>query len=338
MLTRMGLMDRVAARARLAADQAKQAAQELDARLSEDPDYAAARAAAVEGTEKGRAALDRARVAAEGLLEEASRSETGARIGDKARNAATVLAQLPVLSAMTDAAKARHGVSELHGRLVEDPTDPFNALWLAEALDRVEQDLGRYRRVRSMTSATYSIRRAAILGALALGAESQDPTRLHLLKSAFARSLRAVRSDPRDVDALHCLARVYLAQAMTGPAISCIKRALVLRPDDALLWITLARCYLAATWHTSAAEAAQRAVALGGSYAHEVLAMLSLLGDAASDVDEAVATYERHKEAITPAGRAAYLGCSTDGRQALQALKAEQARRGTEALDWIKGL
>lgn len=189
MLTRMGLMDRAVARARLAADQAKQAAHELDSRLSDDPDYAAARAAAVDGTERGRAALDRARAASEGLLEEAGSSDTGAKIGDKARNVATVLARLPVVSAMTDAAKARHGVSELHSQLVENPADPFNALWLAEALDRVEQDLDRYRRVRSMTSATYGIRRAAILGALALGADCQDPTRLRCPPCSGCRRL-----------------------------------------------------------------------------------------------------------------------------------------------------
>ena len=335
----MGFMERATARGRLLAAQAARVAGEVDAEWMANPECAAARTKVMAGRETGISKAKEARAPGAELLVEVGSSDTGQRLGAKARSTAGVLAQLPVLSAVNDAALSRHGVQQLHQELVDDPGDPLRALWLAEALDRVQVDLGRYRRIRSFTSPTYVVRRQAILGAMALGAEAQDSTRLRLLKAAFVGARSQVARDPGSDAALHVLARVYLAQHQPKTALPVTKRALTRAPEDGLLWITLARCYMQlGSSSASATIAAQRGANYGATYAHELLAQLALLGDAQTDVDVAVSSFERERSLITPEGRQAYLGVSVDGRGALTQLRAEQTRRASEALEWLKGL
>ena len=334
----MGFMERATARGRLLAAQAARVAGEVDAEWMANPEYAAARTKVMAGRETGISKAKEARALGAELLVEVGSSETGQRLGAKARSTAGVLAQLPVLSAVNDAALSRHGVQQLHQALVDDPGDPLRALWLAEALDRVQVDLGRYRRIRSFTSPTYVVRRQAFLGAMALGAEAQDSTRLRLLKAAFVGARSQVARDPGSDAALHVLARVYLAQHQPKTALPVTKRALTRAPEDGLLWITLARCYMQLGSFASATIAAQRGANYGATYAHELLAQLALLGDAQTDVDVAVSSFERERSLITPEGRQAYLGVSVDGREALTQLRAEQTRRASEALEWLRGL
>jgi tetratricopeptide (TPR) repeat protein len=334
----MGFMDRAVAKGRLLAEQAARAAGELDAEWSANADYAAARAKAVTTRQAVRVRADQTRELGADLLDNAGSSETGQRVGAKARTASGMLAKLPVFSAVNDAARSRHGVQELHAALVDDPRDPLRALWLAEALDRVQVDLTKYRRIRSITSPTYAIRRRAILGTIGLGADKQDTIRTKLLKSAFLGARSQLERQPGDAASMHVLARVYLAQNQPKTALSVTKAALTQAPQDGLLWTTLARCYMQLGSTTSANIAAQRGVEFGASYAHEMLAQLALLGDAYTDMDTAVTAFEREKACITLEGRRAYVGVAVDGRGALTTLRGEQSRRANEALEWMKGL
>ena len=111
----MGLLDRAVAKRRLLAEQAARLASELDAEMMANPDYAAARAEGAATRETGIAMANQAAELAVELREGAGSSETGQQVCTGARTAAGVLATLPVISAVSDAARSRHG-ADAQGR------------------------------------------------------------------------------------------------------------------------------------------------------------------------------------------------------------------------------
>lgn len=252
------------------------------------------------------------------------------------RSAAGFIATLPVFTALTDAARARHGVDDLYATLRVHPQDPQQALWLAEALDRVHGDLALFGRVRSLTSPTYALRRRLLLSALELGEQPSDPVRVRLLKSAYRRSLSAVRVNSKDHEALHVLARIYLAQGDLVSAGRLAKVSILTDPSDGLAWITMARVFFVAGQYSSAKVAAERAVSAGAGYGNELLAQL-VIAQTPEEAATAVAEFERLRSLVTPADRRAYFGTAVEPRAALRHVKEEQVRRAVDMLDLMRG-
>ena len=337
----MGWMDKALATAKLTADKAvkvsKELAEEFDAGLSSRDDYRSVKELAAEFRTKGMELAAGARDLTAEVAKEVGETELGAKAGQKMRSAAGVLAALPLVTAVTDVAKARQGVDELYAILLAQPQDPERALWLAEALDRVQRDLGMYRRVRSVTSMTYAARRRLIVGALELGLQPVDATRLRLLKSAYGRARSSLSANPEDAQALHVLSRVYLAQGDVLTAIKLAKLSILISPSHGLSWITLSRSFLAAKEYASAKEAAERAVSAGAGYGNEMLAQLILV-QSQEGTTETVAEYDRLRSLVTMEDRRAYLGTSVDPRDAIRHIKDEQVRRAASTLELMKGV
>lgn len=335
----VGWMDRALAKAKVTTDQARQLGRELAADLDEEfgssPEYQEMKAAASRTRVRAVHVATEVKVAAADALTTAGDTTAGQKVGEGTRRAAAVLSKAPVVTAVTDAAKARHGVELLFARLQEAPENPLPAVWLAEALDRVYAGLDKYQRLRSVTSLTYALGRQALLSAAELGAVPSDPTRTRLLKRAYAQARLTLRQQPRDGHSLHVLARVYLAQGQADQAVRAAKASLIITPDDGLAWVTLARCYEARGMHASAEKAARRAVELGADYGYEVLARRAL-SRGQQEQQDLPAEYEALRAKVTPAGRAAYLGVAVTGEQAVKQVKDEQRRKAAEVLDWMR--
>jgi hypothetical protein len=331
----MGWADRARAAAKVASKVTSEALAEFDAKHAGDADYQRWKMRAGQAVAGAREVAEGAREVATEALTEAGATPTGKAVGDKARSMAKVLTSLPLFTAVFDAAKARHGVDELYARYAEQLDDPTRAVQLAEGLDRVQRDLGVYRRVRSVTSPTYAVRRQLILSAVKLGDDHDDPVRVQLLKRAFVLSRRRLQTDQADAEALHVLSRVYLAQSDLQTALTSCKMALLADPADGLAWTTLARIQLEADDLHASRLSATKAVSLGADYANELLATLVLadMSDAAG-----IAEFERLRSLITHEGRRGYLGTSVDAQGALRYVKDQQVRRAMDVVAWAKGM
>jgi len=336
----MGWMDKALATAKLTADKAvkvsKELAEEFDAGLSSNDDYKTARELAADVRTKGQELAAGARDLTADVAKVIGETELGAMAGQKMRSAAGVLGTLPLFTALKDVAKARHGVDDLYATLLVEPQDPERAIWLAEALDRVHRDLAMYGRVRSVTSLTYAARRRLIVGALELGLQPVDATRVRLLKSAFGRARSRLRANPEDAQALHVLSRVYLAQGDASTAITLAKLSILASPSQGLAWVTLSRSFLAAKQFASAKEAADRAVSAGAGYGNELLAQLVLVRSQ-DGTAETAAEYDRLRSLVTMEDRSAYLGTAVDPREAVQHVKEEQVRRASGVFELMMG-
>ena len=336
----MGWMDKALATAKLTADKAvsfsKDLAEEFDAGLNSRDDYKTAKELAADLRTMGKRVAVGARDLSAEVAREVGETERGAKAGQKMRSAAGVLGTLPLITAVTDAAKAHHGVDDLYATLLIEPQDPERAVWLAEALDRVQRDLTTYRRVRSVTSFTYAARRKLIVSALELGRQPVDATRVRLLKSAYGRARSTLRTDPVDAQALHVLSRVYLAQGDVNSALRLVKLAILISPSDGLPWITLSRCFLAAKQYPSAKEAAERAVAAGAGYGNQLLAQL-VMARSTEGTAQTAAEYDRLRSLVSIEDRSAYLGTAVDPRAGVRHIKDEQVRRAVGAFELMKG-
>jgi len=336
----MGLLDRATATARLLAREAEAKARELitefDEGLHEDGDYVNIREKGKELLDKSKKALEEGKVLGSELMTEFGETKTGATTGEVARKAGQMINAMPVLSALIDSFKARHGVEVLAKKMSEDPLNPMCAVQLAEALGRVKRELRYYQRTRSVISPTYALRRHLIIGAVGLGDATDDPTYLRLQKHAFNLALSQVRSDPTDTLALHSLARVYLNQEESEHALRSAKLALLSNPADATVWVTLSRCYLAMDRFDDAKQAAKRATELGAGYGNEVLAAVTLT-EADGLRSEVAAKFEIYRGKVTPQDREAYLGAPMDARTTWESLKEIQMIKGTEVWNKVVG-
>ena len=337
----MGWMDMALATAKLTADKAvkisKELAEEFDAGMNDHDDYKSAKELAAELRTKGKRLAVGARELTAEVAREVGETEVGAMAGQKMRSAAGVLGTLPLLTALKDVAKARHGVDDLYAGLLAQPQDAERAVWLAEALDRVHRDLAMYGRIRSVTSLTYAARQRLIVGALELGHQPGDATKLRLLKSAYGRARSSIRTNPEDAQALHVLSRVYLAQGDVGTAIRLAKLSILVSPSQGLAWVTLSRSFLAAKEYSSGQQAAERAVSAGAGYGNEMLAQL-VLARSHEGTAEAAAEYDRLRSLVSMEDRSAYLGTAVDPRAAVQHVKDEQVRRAVSTLELMKGM
>jgi hypothetical protein len=331
-------LDRAVAGTRVAVTNARTAGRQLvadlDSQYGDNADYRSLRASLGTAKDQAKVAVGELRQARNDAIDQLASTPTGAALGERTRQIGSIVSRLPALSAITDAALSRHGVAHLHQQFKDDPTDPARALHLAEALLRVRQDLQRYRIVRSITSPSYLLISQSIRAAGEVGAEDRDPPETVLLKRAFAGARRRVRCNPVDAEALHVLARVYLAQQHFTHAERLAKASFMAEPRDPLPLVTVARAQLALGKLAEARSTAERAAAKGAGFGNEVLARI-VLAEAAGDTD--VDRYEALRATIGQHDKIAYLGVAVTGDawwdefKARQRTKTQNLLNGTES-------
>jgi len=333
----MGIFDRASAAARLVADQVKttavETAREFDAGLSDKSDYRTLRQLGQDALTSSKQYLAEGRELGVGLMREVGETEAGAATGTSVRTLGKQINALPVLSAIVDSFKARHGIEELATRLVEEPENPLKAVQLAEGMSRVTRDLTYYRRTRSIISPTYAIRRQLIVGAVGLGLEDSDATVVCLQKRAFFQAKAQIHADPTNTNALHTMARVYLNEGDRVQALVTSKLAVLSEPKAGVCWITLARCYLLEDRVEDARSAASKAVSLGQSYGNEVLAALALI-DAEGGVRDTSLRFDELRASVKPQDRQEYLGAPLGAKAAWDTLLETQWTKGVDS--WSK--
>ena len=263
------------------------------------------------------------------MAEDFGNTESGKFIGEKSRSAGKFLSTLPIFSLKTDVIKNRHGVEHLFEHFSEDPNDPERALFLAEALSRVQSDLDVYSKVRSATSPTYAVISKSLITASYLGKEPSDPTQIKLLKLAFFKSIEKLKANPADSKALHILSRVYLAQKKHGEAIRFGKLSILADPNDGLPWVTLSRTYSEIDQHENARRAANRAIEKGAKYGYLLIADYDLADSEKANFGQ-VTKYIENREKVSLKDRSKYLGPGVLGNNILEGIGRNQFNKLTE--------
>lgn len=288
--------------------------------------FADAKQTARHAVEQGRDLAADARGLAGDTLGEIGQTKVGQQLGGYTRTFTSRLATLPVFSLSGDVMRTRHGIEPLYGHLKKAPDDPIRYVWLAEAMGRVTKDSVTYRRIRAVAHPGFFVFGEAVKAANSLGAVQSDPTTVRLLKNAFTISTMRVRRDSRDSEALHALARVYLAQGDAAEAVRFSKLAHLAAPKNPLAKVTLARLYLGLGQFENARKAASQAVASGGGYANTVLADLALL-DESGDYQGRIERYSAARDRVTKKDREAYLGPSVEGVGVLEGVGRSQLEK-----------
>lgn len=336
----MGLMDKVNAAAKIAVEKTRQtAAAGLDAvetRYADDEKYQALKESAELAGQTAASLGGQAADIASQTVDMFGSTSSGDALGTVSRSVAAVLSEMPVLTVIGDTIRSRHGVGALAESLSKDPTDPLRALYLAEAMNRCEEDMATYTKLRSVTSLTYAMRRSLISSTLELGDANMDQTKIRLLKSAFGRARKHLAAAPSDAQTLDVVARVYLLTGRPNEAATMAKICISADPSFGSGWVTLARAYMAMSMNENAGRAAQRAVELGAGYGHVVLASTELRSSSTGAKDS-IKRFEDTKNRCSPDDSVAYLGYAADNRQLLEEILDQQSRKLDKTIErWRK--
>jgi len=326
----MSLFDKAKAAAKLTKRTAnrnvRKLAEGIDSKFQQDEWYQTAKESTKEVLEDSQKVATRIKKKGEDLTVQFGETKVGSNIGKKARTIAGVISSLPVFSITSDVMKVRHGVIELHEKFTQYPNDPTKAVWLAEALGRVQKDMAVYSRIRSVTDPSYAVIRQSVITTTKLGQELTDPTYIRLLKHAFSISIKRTRHNPRDDEALHVLSRIYLAQNELGEATRFAKLAIMAKPDNGLPWVTLSRAYVAIGQTENARRAALKAIDDGIGYGNEILAEALLLSSISANLTD-IESYHEMRSSVSKKDRSRYLGTDAEGVSVLEGIGKEQLKK-----------
>ena len=286
---------------------------------------------AADHVERGREAssrwLKRGRTRRDQLLERFGDTAAGQRLGRGTRRIGSRIQDLPVLSAIMDTVVHKNGVLELRERLAADPTDPMTHIHLAEALRRCERDLRAYFIGRAAVNPSSVVVRHALRTAAGLDAEETEPAPRQLLRRAFALARHRLAVDPRDAEALHAAARVYLIEGQPRLAVRFARRAVLTEPDSSgPALITLARGYLELGHETAARSAAMMAIERGMTIGHQVLASIAQ-PEAANSWRDHLQIDGEASARVRPEDRHAYNGVAYSPSEVLKAVTQVQRER-----------
>ena len=293
-----------------------------ESELGEKEIYQKAKASVRQGTQSVKQGVSSAHVKYQQKHHDVGATKPGQVVGEKTRWTIGQIGTMPGLTILTDVVKSRHGVHALHELFVEKPKDPMRAVWLGEAMVRVQRDLLVYRVVRSVTSPTYLLIRQTIMTAATTGVEVSDPTTAQLFKHAYGLSVLRLRRDPDHAYSCHVLARVYLAKGRPDQALRFSKLAIMADKNDPLPWVTLSRSYLRFGQVINANEAARRAISLGADYGYAVLADVLMVAE--QRPEQIIDQYASLKSAAGKEGTIAYLGTYVDPHSAFTYIKESQ--------------
>ncbi len=247
------------------------------------------------------------------------------------------IAQLPGVTAIADTSRSMHGVAALSQRVVDEPTDPWSHLWLAEALGKMKRTQRVTSGVRAVVEPSSLLTRTAIggLNQLASGGASLEE---RLLRRAYVLACQALRTDVSG-DTLHVLARVYRAVGKLDEARVALRPALLLDGDHAAhAHVTSARLHYEARDFAQARLAAQTALTLNCTLGNEVLADL-LSAEASGGVSaraQAVQAAAELRGTVERSDLAAYYGTYSATGEALAAAFTAQKTKTTEAASRVR--
>jgi hypothetical protein len=271
----------------------------------------------------------------EALTEAAADSRRGAAVGRATRRVAAELQGLPGLSAPADVLRAKNAIGDLAARVEAEPDNPYAYLWLGEALKALERDTRVYVVIRALAQPGSLASRYVLKVGAGIGAETAVSASDEMLRRAFALADQRLRRDDFDADALHAIARVYLAKG--APETAVHPATLALRdpshPSSGAFFFTLARAYLAAGQLPAARRAAERSIAAGTTLGYELLADLLFAGDAESETKERHQEYVQLFGQVAAADRTAYYGVDRSGSDALKTVLASQKAKLVESVE-----
>ncbi|MER6187726.1 hypothetical protein [Streptomyces sp. NPDC001652] len=176
-------------------------------------------------------------------------STTGAIAGQKIAKMSGKMVAFPILSLPADVFNERHGINDLVQRLQKSPADAHANLVLAESLSRMQREvlaLVAVRTVVTMSPLALMIREGMkTAGALTRG--NDLPMIDKLLKRAYGLAMTQLRTCPGDPEALHIVARVYLAKRNPRGALKPALLGVAGRPSgkSGPIFYTLSRAYQA---------------------------------------------------------------------------------------------
>jgi len=282
----VGIFDRLKAAASVAANAAKEVVEEradavqkravkevddLEAHVGEEGWYQGIKRAGGVSGEVASGVIQSAADIGRTLFEEAGRTELGRGLGESTREVTATIGAMPIVSAVSDARRAMHGVDALGDHLRAEPADPERYVWLAEALEGLGRERDRATLMRALLNPTAILKIATLRTTRSLGREGEDARR-RLLKSAFALTVRGLRERPADPRLLHVLARIYLALGEPVEAVRFAKLAVLAAPRNGGPLVTLARVYLAMGQLRNGREAARLAAERGCTAGFALLA------------------------------------------------------------------
>jgi hypothetical protein len=331
----MSWVEKAQMAAKLAAEKSAKLAQELNAEIQ-------AKAAASENLTFGLdlakglkdasiSGRDRASLA----LGEYGQTEQGMINGQKVRSVLSAMSKLPILTAVTDAFKARNGIPYLHSQFLEQPDNAEVALWLAESMGRTQADVAMFQNLRSATDPTYYVVFKSIKAATNLGVKPEDQTERKLLQHAFTIAKQNVAQNPNDSNSLHVLGRVYFAMKdMESSLVSC-KMSVIADRNSPLPWVTIAKIEIVSGKLDDAKFAAQRAIDLGNTMGHELLANIMVIESGENASMSVLKEFSAKIDLVQREDRSAYLGVSMDATSMFSDVKNGQLERINNLLERV---
>jgi hypothetical protein len=326
--------------ARVGAETAIERARESeDVRLSRIAGAAEKSAAKVRSSAKrAKVAPGRTRARHDALSGRAGATAVGAGVGRVTRRAGGELQRIPVLSLPSEVLRQKNGVVHLTERIEQEPANPFAYLWLAEALDSFQRDMSRYLVARTALSPSSLLTYHAIKSAASLGTDSELSQTETLLRRAYGLATSRLNAGGFDAEALHVIARVYLAKSNPDVAIKPAKLAVSGKdcPDRGAVLFTLARAFLAVRDHRAARNAAQTAAEEGCTLGYLVLADLLI------EESDGASIGARHKEFVELCGRVSrkqrvdYYGTHRTQREILAGVWAGQLDKTRDGTTRVK--
>ena len=205
----------------------------------------------------------------------AGETAAGAAAGNVVRRVGTIAGQLPVLSLSTDALREKHGVRVLTERAMADPTNPMAHLWLAEAMAAMAREQAYLNVVRTVANPSSGAVRQAMRAVAQVGVDKRDPVTV-MFSRAHRLAVGRLRTNKRDSDALHVIARIHLAQRHPDEAVVPSKLAATAGSGvtRGAAFATLSRTFLALRQDDMARKAAAAAIDSGCSIGWETMAAL----------------------------------------------------------------
>jgi hypothetical protein len=331
----MGWVEKAQMAAKLAAEKSAKLAQELNKELQ-------AKAATNENLAMGLdlakglkdasvSGIDRASLA----FGEYGQTEQGKINGQKVRSVLSAMSKLPILTAIADTFKARNGIPYLYAQFLEQPDNAEVALWLAESLGRTQADLAMFQKLRSVTDPTYFVVFNSIKAATNLGVKPEDQTERKLLQRAFGIAKFNVMRNPNDSNSLHVLGRVYFAMKDMESSLASCKMSVIADRNSPLPWVTIAKTEMATGRLNEAKHAAQKAVDLGNTMGHEILAHIMMLESGENASMSILKEFSAKLDLVKREDRSAYLGVSMDATSMFSDIKNGQLEKINDLVEKV---
>ncbi|MEM7341163.1 MAG: hypothetical protein AAF467_21085 [Actinomycetota bacterium] len=292
--------------------------------------------------------------AANAGVRKVSETDRGGSVIDGANKVFDAAKDAPVITALADGIRARHGITALVERVQAEPSNPRVIVQLAEGVLRAEHDGDWAKLVRTVARPQSLLVGGAIEAVREADADADThetaPLTTQLLARAYIITLARIDDGSTPAD-LHTLARIYLARGNADQAARFAQSAVALgtgtTADDFAVeegeigdaGYTLALAHVRRDARTHAGRAAELAVTHGCSLGNEITIELGQTTDGTTlDVDAQAAL----RTAVDRDHRVRYRGASPKAGAATWEVTKAQADKTKKVLkagkSWIGGL